>query len=88
MAFYRSIENKKGYFQETKRIQKLHLTRNNKINTFFHRLIKQIVNYCVTNDIGTIVIGRNKNQKQQINIGKKNNQNFVQIPFYNADNII
>ncbi len=31
---------------------------------------------------GTIVIGRNKNWKQKCNMGKKNNQNFVSIPFY------
>ena len=33
LAYYRSIENKKGNFNDTKRIQKLHLTRNNKLTT-------------------------------------------------------
>ena len=35
----------------------------------------------VKNEIGKLIIGKNKNQKQEINIGKKNNQSFVQIPF-------
>jgi IS605 OrfB family transposase len=34
----------------------------------------------LTNDIGTIIIGKNDNWKQYINIGSKNNQNFVNVP--------
>ncbi|MFX1575458.1 MAG: RNA-guided endonuclease InsQ/TnpB family protein, partial [Promethearchaeota archaeon] len=81
LAYYRSIENKKGNFSDTKRIQKLHLTRNNKIITLYHRISKNIINYCTLHNIGTIVIGYNYGWKQKINIGKKNNQKFVQIPF-------
>jgi len=81
LAYFRSIENKKGNFIDTKRIQKLHLTRNNKINTLFHRISKNVIEYCIQNNIGTIVIGYNRDWKQKINIGKRNNQNFVNIPF-------
>ena len=81
LAYYRSIENKKGNFTDTKRIQKLHLTRNNKLTTFFHRISKNIIEYCTLNNIGTIIIGYNHGWKQRINIGKRNNQKFVQIPF-------
>ncbi len=80
LAYFRSIEYKKGNFEDTKRIQKLHVTRNNKINTIFHRISKNIIKYCIQKDIGTIVIGYNNGWKQKINIGKRNNQNFVQIP--------
>ena len=81
LAYYRSIENKKGHFQDTNRIQKLHLKRNNKINTIFHRISKFLIDYCVQNNIGTVVVGYNNYWKQDIDIGKRNNQNFVQIPF-------
>ncbi|MCP6718671.1 MAG: transposase [Patescibacteria group bacterium] len=81
VAYYRSIENKKGNFTDTKRIQRLHLIRNNKINTLFHRISKNVIDYCIHNNIGTIVIGYNHGWKQKINIGKMNNQNFVQVPF-------
>jgi len=81
LAYFRSIENKKGNFTDTKRIQKLHLTRNNKLTTLFHRISKNIIEYCIHNNIGTIVIGYNRGWKQKINIGKINNQKFVQIPF-------
>ena len=81
LAHYRSIENKKSNFQDTKRIQKLHLKRNNKINTIFHRISRLLIDYCIENNLGTIIIGYNEGWKQNINIGKKNNQKFVQIPF-------
>lgn len=38
------------------------------------------MNQLVSNNINTLVIGNNKEWKQDINIGKRNNQNFVQIP--------
>ena len=81
LAYYRSIENKKGNFTDTKRIKKLHLKRNNKINTLFHRISKNIIEYCTLYNIGTIVIGYNNGWKQKINIGRSNNQKFVQVPF-------
>ncbi len=80
LAYFRSIENKKGNFADTKRIEKLHLIRNNKIKTIFHRISKNVIEYCIQNNIGTIAIGYNSNWKQKINIGRRNNQNFVQIP--------
>jgi len=81
LAYYRSIENKKGNFQDTKRIQRFHLKRNNKIKTIFHRISKNLIDYCIQNNIGTFVIGYNNGWKQKIRLGKRNTQNFVQIPF-------
>ena len=63
-----------------KKKNKLTHKRNNHINDYFHRSSKYIVQYCLTNNINTIIIGENKEQKQNINIGKVNNQNFVYIP--------
>ena len=40
-----------------------------------------MVNHAVSNGINTIKIGHNKYWKQEINIGKRNNQNFVFVPF-------
>jgi len=63
------------------RIKKLTLKRNNKINDYLHKTSRTIIDYCLLNDISKIVIGNNKDWKQNINMGKKNNQNFVSIPF-------
>ena len=63
------------------RLDKLTRKRNNKINYLIHCMSKFTINYCINNNITTIVVGKNKNWKQNVNIGKINNQNFVNIPY-------
>ncbi len=65
----------------SRRIGKLTLKRNCKVNDYLHKASRFIVNYCMENHIETIVIGNNKDWKQHCNMGKRNNQNFVGIPF-------
>jgi len=65
----------------SKRIQKLTLKRNNKIKNYLHNSSRYIINQLVSNDIDTLVIGKNVGWKQEINIGARNNQNFVMCPF-------
>jgi len=72
------IKNHNKY--TSNRLNNLTLKRNNKINDYLHKSSRFIVNYCRDNDISNIVVGYNKEWKQEINIGKRNNQNFVQIP--------
>lgn len=55
--------------------------RNNKINDYLHKSSKYIVDYCLTNDIGKLIVGKNDGWKNNVNLGKRNNQNFVGIPF-------
>ena len=55
--------------------------RDNSIRDFMHKTAKSIISWCIEHDIDTIVIGENKNWKQECHIGKANTQNFVQIPF-------
>lgn len=71
-------QNIKGY---TKQQFLLKRKRENRIKDVMRKTAKYILDYCIDNDIGTIVVGHNKGWKQGINIGKKNNQNFVQVPF-------
>jgi IS605 OrfB family transposase len=54
--------------------------RNRQIRDAVNKAAKMVVNYCLNKDIGIIVFGWNKGQRQGINIGHQNNQNFVQIP--------
>lgn len=63
------------------RIEKLTHKRNQKINDYLHKSSRFIVNYANENNIGTIVIGKNNGWKNGIKIGKRNNQNFVNLPF-------
>jgi len=64
----------------SKRIRGLTLKRNSKVDFYLHTASKYIVNLLVSNQISLLVIGQNKSWKQKINIGSKNNQNFVYIP--------
>lgn len=56
--------------------------RNNRITDYLHKITTYIVNHAVSNNIATIIVGYNKDWKQDTNMGKVNNQNFVNIPFY------
>lgn len=56
------------------------LKRNNQINDFLHKASHAIIGYCKAFDLGTIIIGINPDWKQRYNLGKVNNQKFVQIP--------
>lgn len=76
-ALLMSYVGKKG---TSNRINKLTLYRNNFIEDKLHKISRNIVNYCIENKIGTIVIGKNIKWKDSINIGAKNNQNFVCLP--------
>ena len=67
----------------SKRLKRLICYRNLWINDKMHKISRFIIDFCKKNNIGTIVIGLNKNWKQNINLGKKNNQKFVEIPFSN-----
>ncbi|MDJ0716163.1 MAG: transposase [Prochloraceae cyanobacterium] len=75
-----SLQEKLPRFNyNSKRILRLTRRRNQKINNYLHHASNQIVNILRNHSIGTLVIGQNKQQKQSINIGKTNNQNFVNI---------
>lgn len=53
-----------------------------RIENYFHHVSKFIVDHCIKNKCGKIVIGKNDGWKNKINIGKKNNQAFCMIPTY------
>ena len=65
----------------SKKIDNLTFKRNNKINDYLHKTTNKIMKFSLENELNTIVVGYNDFWKQKINIGKVNNQNFVQIPF-------
>lgn len=82
IARLRSISMKQG-IKTTDRIQKITAKRNNRVNDIIKKSARYIVNYCAENNIGTLIVGYNAGFKRNSNIGKTNNQNFVQIPFGN-----
>lgn len=63
------------------KIQNLYRKRESQIRNYFGYISNQLIKYLYQNNIDTFVIGYNKGQKQEINLGKKTNQNFVSIPY-------
>lgn len=53
-----------------------------RIENYFHHVSKLIVDLCVKHETGKIIIGRSQGWKQNINLGKKTNQNFCFLPVY------
>ncbi len=64
----------------TKRIEHLTNKRNRRIDHYMHTVSRRIVDLLVNEGIGTLCIGKNDAWKQEANMGKRNNQNFVSIP--------
>lgn len=66
--------------KSSKRLKQLSFKRNNKIDYEMHKISTHIINEAVKNNISKIIIGNNVGWKNEINIGRRNNQNFVNIP--------
>ena len=64
----------------TKRMERMTNRRNRRIDHYMHTVSKRIIDLLVKEGISTLVIGKNDAWKQEANMGKRNNQNFVQIP--------
>lgn len=54
--------------------------RNRQMRDAINKVARLIINHCLEHQIGTVVFGWNQRQKDQANMGRKTNQQFVQIP--------
>ncbi|MDJ0712802.1 MAG: transposase [Prochloraceae cyanobacterium] len=54
--------------------------RNRQVKDGINKAARIVINHCLKNNIGTVIFGWNKRNKDSINIGKKNNSEFVPIP--------
>jgi putative transposase len=70
----------KGNRQSSQRIRRLTRCRNQKIDDYLPKASRYLVNLLVDQQITTLVIGNNPGWKQEVNLGKVNNQKFVTIP--------
>ncbi|MFM6064674.1 MAG: IS200/IS605 family accessory protein TnpB-related protein, partial [Microcystis panniformis] len=60
--------------------QGLTLKRNCQVDYYLHTASKYIIDKLLAHQINLLVIGHNQGWKQNINIGDRNNQSFVNIP--------
>lgn len=64
----------------SKRLARLTEKRNRQMRDAINKAARKVISHCLANRIGIVVFGWNKEQKQSINLGKKTNQKFTQIP--------
>lgn len=76
-----SIKNKQNIKKQTKRQFLISRKRKNRVDDYINKTCRYIINYCLSNDIGTLVIGYNQSFQCKTNLGKRNNQIFTQLPF-------
>ena len=81
-ARLQSIKDKQHYGKKSTNRQKaIARSRNNKVNDYMNKAARKVINYCIANDMGTLVVGYNETFQRGGHIGKRNNQNFVNIPY-------
>ena len=66
--------------QTSSRIQRLTRWINQKVDNYLHHTSRLIVDLLVAKQIETLVIGKNVQWKNESNLGKQTNQNFVNVP--------
>ncbi|UJL47376.1 transposase [Virgibacillus sp. NKC19-16] len=91
-AYYNRIlrqgkSSKEGLFS-SHRLQNLDALKHRKLKDLFHKASFVAMSIAELEDINTIIIGNNKGWKQNANMGAKNNQRFVGIPFSLLINMI
>jgi IS605 OrfB family transposase len=81
-----SIKDLQGIKGTTDRQARLAINRNNRIRDYLNKTARHIINWCIEQKIGTVIVGVNPGMKQEINLGSRTNQNFVQIPHWSLRN--
>ena len=82
-----SIKDKQSFGKKTTNKQKaIARDRNNKVNDYMNKAARKVIDYCISNDIGTLVVGYNETFQRKVHIGKQNNQSFVNIPYGRLQN--
>ncbi len=64
----------------SRKLDRITTKRNRRVAHYLHTASRRIIDLLVAEGIGTLVIGKNRLWKQEVEMGKKNNQQFVQIP--------
>ena len=70
---------KRNNKNHSKKLEIITRKRERQINDYLHKASAKIVKQCIDNEISTVIIGDVQNSNNKINLGKKNNQNFVNL---------
>ena len=81
-ARLQGIKDRQGDKRRTTNRQKILADkRNRQVNDYMSKTARKIIDYCIAHDIGTLVIGYNETFQRNSDMNKRNNQNFVNIPY-------
>ena len=81
-SYYQSIKDKQNInVKQTHKQYCLTNKRNRCVSDYLSKASRLIINYCLNNDIGNIVVGYNETFQKDVTLGKLTNQSFVQIPY-------
>jgi len=74
---------KKGirYPKPSNHVLKLHQKKRDSVKDYLHKMTHSLVEYCIRNDIRTVIVGDIKNIRTGKNLGKKNNQKLHGLPY-------
>ncbi|WP_374226816.1 RNA-guided endonuclease InsQ/TnpB family protein [Ktedonobacter sp. SOSP1-85] len=64
----------------SRQLDRVTTKRNRRVDTYLHTASRRIIDLLVSEGIGTLVIGKNLLWKQEVTMGRRNNQQFVQLP--------
>ena len=64
----------------SRRLDRITTKRNRRVMHYLHTASRRIIDLLVEEGIGTLIIGKNPFWKQEVALGRKHNQQFVQIP--------
>src|SRR5690348_1983742 len=64
----------------SRQLEQLTTKRNRRVLQYLHTASRRIIELLVEEEIGTLIIGKNVFWKQGVELGRKHNQEFVQLP--------
>lgn len=78
--FFNKRLAKASSIEAIRQVKQLNSKRDRRIDNYLHTASRRVIDWCQLNEIGQLIIGNNQGWKQNINIGKQNNQDFTKIP--------
>ena len=86
--FFNKRVAKAQSIEACRQVKQLNSKRERRIDNYLHTVSRRTIEWCQLNEIGQLIIGKNQRWKQSLNIGKKNNQEFTNIPHAKLINLL
>src|SRR5215469_5979021 len=74
------LQSQLGTVGTSRRLERITTKRTRRIDWYLHAASRRIIDLLMAEGIGTLCIGKNPLWKQEVRMGRRTNQNFVQVP--------